>query len=201
MQNFTPLNINKFKTPEKPQQQPPAAVIVKRTSYLPQVIFATALLLTLGLSVYFFQQYQKTQGQLSKAILDNSQPLIELIGKLVVLPSDETPTIGTVTDRSQLPNQFLFKSAENGDKILVYTNAKKAILYRPSLNKIVEMSPVADTNNVSGASTSSAELKTSLTPTRSVTGKIIFNPISPTPTTTTSTEAPFYPSPTTTISP
>src|SRR3989344_1556410 len=159
MQNFTPLNINKFKIPDKPRQQTPNTAIVKRPSYVPQVIFAAALVLTLGVSVYFYQQYQKNPGQLALASTDPNQKLINLLEKLVILPADETPTIGTVTDRSQLPSQFLFKNAENGDKILVYTQAKKAILYRPSLNKIVEMGPVAETSDVSGASTSSAELE------------------------------------------
>ncbi|OGK40183.1 hypothetical protein A2954_01565 [Candidatus Roizmanbacteria bacterium RIFCSPLOWO2_01_FULL_37_12] len=193
MQNFTPLNLNKFKTPEKPQQPPPNAAIVKRPSYLPQLIFALALVLTFGLSIYFFQRYQQSQLLFSRATLDNSGPLVDLIGKLVLLPQDETPTIATVTDRAQLPNQPFFENAENGDKILVYTNAKKAILYRPSLNKIVEMLPIADKKEeVSGVATASADLE--ITPVKS--GRIIYNAVSPTPTQTF-----FYPSPTPTISP
>jgi hypothetical protein len=32
--------------------------------------------------------------------------------------------------------------AKKGDKVLIYTNAKKAILYDPELNKIVNVAPL-----------------------------------------------------------
>lgn len=51
---------------------------------------------------------------------------------------DETPTIATVSDITKLQGQPFFAKAQNGDKVYVYSNAKKAILYRPSENKIIE---------------------------------------------------------------
>ena len=54
-----------------------------------------------------------------------------------------------------------------------YTLAKKAILYRPALNKIVDIGPVNMDENVSGASTS--------TKISSGSGRIIYRPISPSP--------------------
>ncbi|PIR80160.1 MAG: hypothetical protein COU25_01495, partial [Candidatus Levybacteria bacterium CG10_big_fil_rev_8_21_14_0_10_35_13] len=52
------------------------------------------------------------------------------------------PTIATITDKSQLSTQPFFNNAVDGDKVLVYANAKKAILYRPSTDKIIEVAPV-----------------------------------------------------------
>ena len=59
-----------------------------------------------------------------------------------MLPTGETPTIATVTDASKLKDQAFFTNAVTGDKVLIYTNAKKAFLYRPSTNKIINIAPV-----------------------------------------------------------
>ena len=64
------------------------------------------------------------------------------MGKLLALPSDEKPTVATITDVEKLKEQVFFKNAMNNDKVLIYTKAKKAILYRPSENKIVEVGAV-----------------------------------------------------------
>lgn len=79
---------------------------------------------------------------------DESQPtakgqvedVVGKVGLLMTLPSDETPSLATVTDAEALKkeNQF-YKEAQNGDKILIYVKSAKAILYRPSINKIISV--------------------------------------------------------------
>ncbi len=75
------------------------------------------------------------------------------------LPSGETPTVAAVSDVSKLQGQQFFVNAKNGDQVLIYSNAKKAILYRPSTNKIIEVGPVnltpseAPTQTASGSAT------------------------------------------------
>jgi hypothetical protein len=51
-------------------------------------------------------------------------------------------TMATILDPAELADQPFFMSAQKGDKVLLYTNAKKAILYSPSQNKIVDVAPV-----------------------------------------------------------
>jgi hypothetical protein len=110
-----------------------------------KLIFILIVLIILaGIGVYYFLQYQKTQELLkdpTKATVAENQALIDRVGKLILLPGEE-PRIATVSDKTQLSGQSFFNKAENGDKVLIYTNAKKAILYRPSLNKIIEVSSV-----------------------------------------------------------
>jgi hypothetical protein len=67
---------------------------------------------------------------------------VAAVGKLMDLPS-EKPTVATVKDVTQLPlNQPFFVAAKNGDTVLFYNDAKKAILYRPETDKIINVSPI-----------------------------------------------------------
>lgn len=65
-----------------------------------------------------------------------------LVGELFVLPVDEEPALFTVTDKRQVTTEFL-KVSENGDKVLVYQKNKRIIIYRPSIDKIVDVGPVS----------------------------------------------------------
>lgn len=58
-----------------------------------------------------------------------------------VLPKDEEPAVLTVTDKKKLTTPF-FKHVENGDRILIYQKNKIAIIYRPSIDRIVSVGPV-----------------------------------------------------------
>ncbi|OGN17447.1 MAG: hypothetical protein A3F48_04405 [Candidatus Yanofskybacteria bacterium RIFCSPHIGHO2_12_FULL_41_9] len=61
---------------------------------------------------------------------------------MLVLPTDEQPTVATVTDLEALKGQPFFLNAKIGYKVLIYTKAKKAILYDPQARKIVEVAPI-----------------------------------------------------------
>lgn len=77
----------------------------------------------------------------SSSTTDESTQLMEEVGKIIILP-DEKPSIITVLDKEALSDQDFFKNAENGDKVLVFTENKKAILYRPSTKVIIEVAPL-----------------------------------------------------------
>lgn len=87
--------------------------------------------------------------------------LIAKVSKLMVLPSDESPTIATVTDVSAIKDQAFFKNAQNGDKVLIYQNAGKAILFRENENKIIEVGAVNFNQAVTSPAASSTASPTS----------------------------------------
>lgn len=96
-------------------------------------------------SVYFYMQYRSAQSRLANPNMvaeEEVKKIIAKVGKLMILPSEETPTVATVNDKEKLKNQPFFAQSENGDKVLIYTNAKKAVLYRPSIDKIIDVAPV-----------------------------------------------------------
>lgn len=91
--------------------------------------------------------------------------LVEEVGKLIALPADEAPTVATVTDVEKVKEQPFFKNAQNGDRVLIYTNARKAILYRPSERRIVEVGAVnIREQNQSGEETQAEEESPTPTP-------------------------------------
>jgi len=68
--------------------------------------------------------------------------LISEVGKLMTLPMDEIPTVATVSDLEALKDEEFFVNAKIGDKVLIYNNAKQAILYDPIAKKIVNVAPI-----------------------------------------------------------
>ncbi len=104
------------------------------------------LILVLGLagtSFMFYKRVKELTANPQKVGQEENQKIIDAVGKLVLLPAGETPTIATVTDPNKLKaQQAFFARSAAGDKVLIYTQALKAIMYRPSDNKIVEIAPL-----------------------------------------------------------
>lgn len=107
---------------------------------IPAVALIVVLLLTGGFLLY---QNQKTGSKNpQQAGQDEVKKVVEEVGKLIDLPAGEVPTLATVVDVSKLKDQPFFQKAKNGDKVLIYTNAQKAILYDPVAKKIKEVGPL-----------------------------------------------------------
>ena len=68
--------------------------------------------------------------------------LVVDVGRVIVLPENETPTTATVTDPEKLKDQPFFAHAQVGDKVLIYQKTNKAILWRPSTRKVIEVSSI-----------------------------------------------------------
>ena len=129
------------------------------------VIFFVVLILALLPSLYFYRQYQKSQNLLtskSSSLADSqNKEIVAAVGKLFELPTNEQPTIATVSDKTKLENQPFFAKAQNGDKVLIYSQNKQAILYRPSMNKIISIGTInpASSSPASGSPTASPASK------------------------------------------
>ncbi len=95
-----------------------------------------------GAAAYFYTKYRQVVKNPEIITKAEKDWLIEKVSRLMSLPQGEEPSIATVLDRDKLKDQPFFKDAENGDKILIYTKAQKAILYRPSADKIIEVMPI-----------------------------------------------------------
>ena len=109
---------------------------------LTSVIIGVLALTTIGAggaAAYFYNQLQvDPEAQVQEEV----DQLLERVGKLFLLPEDERPTVATISDIERLREQPFFARGKNGDRVLIYTSARKAILYDPVANKIVEVAPL-----------------------------------------------------------
>lgn len=114
--------------------------LMKNQKLMAGGVVAGIVILAIGGFLYY-QSSQKSQQAISQNQQENRK-LVEEVGKLVELPVGEEPTIATVTDVDKLKDQPFFQKAQNGDKVLIYTNAKKAYLYSPTLKKVLDIAPI-----------------------------------------------------------
>lgn len=129
----------------------------KKVLVVSNIVLAVAII---AAGSWFFLKYRTERSDMGKKLAEVNKELatlkqdpnaaaqaeadkvIEAVGKLYSLPKDEKPSVATVSDKAKLQDQPFFASAENGDITLIYSSAKIAILYRPSANKIINVSSV-----------------------------------------------------------
>jgi hypothetical protein len=128
----------KREVPPPPQKK----IVEKRRGVSPFRLLVLAvifLLISVGVVYGGFRVYQIVS---LKNNPDSIQSVLSEVGKLVILPEGEVPSMATVTNVSELGGQEFFAKAEIGDKVLIFNKSKKAILYRPSTQEIVEIAPL-----------------------------------------------------------
>jgi hypothetical protein len=108
-------------------------------------LFLVVALFGIGSSAYFFRQYklsEEQRGVSGNIFSKETETVIAKVKKLVVLPPEE-PKIMTVQNVAELKKtQRFFADVEDGDVVLVFENAKKAVVYRPSANLVVNIAPI-----------------------------------------------------------
>lgn len=108
------------------------------------VSFMLLVLLVVGASgaaLYYYSQYKNAMFKAEHPDTEAKQ-VLEKIGKLIELPTDEEPTVATVRDAEQLRDQPFFAKAQNGYRVVLYTNARLAILYDEAANKLINVGSI-----------------------------------------------------------
>ena len=102
-----------------------------------------AIIAMLGVTAYVcYQKFEDVKEHPQQYVQQSSDDVVAKVARLLVLPTDETPTIATVTDLAKLKYLPFFKDAQVGDKVLMYAKARKAILYSPQENVVREVAPI-----------------------------------------------------------
>lgn len=119
----------------------PEAEPIRKSRHVSPAVMVLGVLLAITVSVAGYFYYEYRQG-LKPADAEEIKNLTAELGKIMELPDGEVPTLATVTDKGKLADQPFFRKAENGDKVLIYTNNGRAIIYRPSTKKIIDVTAV-----------------------------------------------------------
>jgi hypothetical protein len=140
------INHMKEKTDKEIQETPiePAFMASPAKKISKGKLFFILLFLVI-LAGLIYSQYQlyilKDPAYQQKVAEEQVQLLLKKVSKIMLLPT-ETPQIVQIQDVEKLKaQQPFFKDAQNGDEVLIYTNM--AIVYSPSMNKIINVGPVS----------------------------------------------------------
>lgn len=101
------------------------------------ILVALSVLLTVNIAKEKPEIFGLIKGP--SILKKEEEDLVARVSSLIALPEGEYPTVATVSDKEQLQDQIFFDKTLEGDKLLIYTDARKVVLYRPSENRIVEV--------------------------------------------------------------
>lgn len=126
------------------------------------ISFVLALIIGILIGLGGYWMFTKVSSKIAPSPISQTsqvqvKDLIARVGKLVILPVGEDPVVATINDADSLTKQQVFyKGSINGDVVLVYQKAAKAIVYSPSRNIIVNIGPVVLQNQATTTSVSTA---------------------------------------------
>lgn len=93
-----------------------------------------------GAAYYFYDQYQAALARIPKTPEEEIKEVVARVASHIILPNEQ-PTMATVTDLEALRGQPFFANAQIGNKVLIFPETGKAILYSPSADRIIEVGP------------------------------------------------------------
>jgi hypothetical protein len=124
------------------------------------VIVTTIVFLVVAAAAGFFaMQFFALKSSPEVTDDETSRLIINKVEGIYMLPEGQ-PTVAKVQDTEKLNGQAFFEKAENGDYLVIYSEAKLALLYREGANKLVNVGPisVSDTAAQEAASDPAAKI-------------------------------------------
>lgn len=107
------------------------------------VLFVLGFVAASATAIYFYRQYTIANKDKIEAQKD-MKDFLGVAGNALLLPQ-ETPVVATVSDKSKLTEQSFFRSAENGDKVFIYSKDGLAVLFRPGIKKVIQVASIQST--------------------------------------------------------
>jgi len=129
-------------------------VIPKKIYLLGGAVVIVAVAMAAG---FLFWKYHHTDTPDPSSNQQTSATVIAAVNKLYKVPAGEQPTVAQVQDKTKLGGQPFYSDAQNGDYVLIYKNAKLALLYRQSENILIKVGPINLTDQPTGGPAASGQ--------------------------------------------
>lgn len=100
---------------------------------------------------FFAYEYFKLSSDPAIIAKEKTAKIVNEVSRAIVLPDDPNIAVAMVADKTKLEGQKFFQNAENGDYIVLVPSESRAILYRPSLHKVVDVAPFSTNPQTAGA--------------------------------------------------
>lgn len=112
------------------------------------IILLLSVISLVSLSGYLYKELKDQKNSAPLSSEDAQKEAVVLknkVSKMISLP-DEIPVIGTVNDKNKFKDQPFFNDVENGDRLLIFSESKKVVIYREKDNKLINVGPIAVTS-------------------------------------------------------
>jgi hypothetical protein len=117
-------------------------VTAKKRNWVTLLVIPSLVMVSLFLG-YFTHYYSNKYKEALKIPLlsekNKDQAIVDVISKSMELPSGESPIVAAVNDVEKISHQSFFSDAQEDDQMVIYSEAKKAIVYRPSSGKVIDV--------------------------------------------------------------
>lgn len=138
------------------------------------IIFLGLIGATAGSTIFFYQKYNQAQKEIellkteqgqAKIIEEETATLIAAVSKLILLPENESPVVATIVNSAKLAEtQPFYKGSQDGDKLLIFPESEKALIYSPARNILVSVGPAFVEKETSNSDQSTPSPTPSATP-------------------------------------
>lgn len=107
------------------------------------LISVLLIFIAVGIAYFYYQQSASLKNDPERAGQAEMEAVVKKVSRLMELPANEKPILATVSDLARLKEQAFFANAQLGDKLLLFTVSRKAILYSETADKIIEVAPIS----------------------------------------------------------
>jgi hypothetical protein len=106
------------------------------------IVLLFLIIISLIVTIIYFNKVRILSQDPAKVNELKIMELVKNVGKIIDLPTGESPVMATITDTTPLANNPFFANAKIGDQVLIYTASKKAFLYDPEKKIVIEVASI-----------------------------------------------------------
>lgn len=133
-----------YEIPEEPVVQLSQS---RHVSKVP-LFLLVCVLVALGATFYFYSEWRGLRENPQAETEKEMREMVVRVRRLIDVPQGEVPALVRITDTKPLEDQIFFKNAKKGNVILFYAVARKAYLYDPEEDIIVEVATLGDGSQI-----------------------------------------------------